>query len=1305
MAQRQVIKPTTLEKEPEAPILSEIQELAKKLIKESYIIWHDPGITSLENDTFKPHMKYFCTIEMFSDWQEASIFIRNTQKPCHVITSGKNGEIFIQSVTDQPHVLSIYVFCENIAYHTDWTKNYPKILCTEEKFDNLISTMKEFILKWQKEELSQGAEFPAFSPFYKPKTSLEETLLKYYLKEDLNSDDRKEAKEDFIELSQAIFVNEAETVTTFEQNYNEYNANEILNLYKGNTFVSKTINKSLKMCTVDSIKYTRFILKDLEHAIREQDLFQNNDYCGVLYQEALLENNEWLQIQENVGIDIELLGFFSAQKIVKSSIDDETKNTLITIIIPGFESIENKPRGLIEDNGVITFNIKSKFKILEANYENNYQNLVLLYNQDRIQEYIQQKNPSYEIPLHEIESLKCSTCTLKSSTLYTSLNSNKTEYLCEACALKSQEKSPLLWLHEKLTTTCDQSQSLKIQGLIINYPTTTSSDLPAFYGYICHECHQTKPNHSFQCIDCNKLYCDKCLNQREECASKGHVLILERSPYSFWKDSPQNLEKSQGLDLFQQGESSFQSKDYSKAITYYEDFLKENNTNQHLQAISYQNLGYSYYYNQTSPPDYQKSLEYYLKTLDIKKTLYTESHLNIARTYLSLAQVYEILKDPQQTIQSYEKAIEIQHKNYGNNHQDLVDSYKKLASVYQTLQKNNQKSLELHEKAIDIQKSLQGKHHISIAEAYYDLANTCNELEENKKALDLHSKALKLKKLNYGEKHQKIVDSYKMIALTLSELNDHIKAVEFINKAIELQKTLTDSPNTPIMAFLYNYQGQIFTKSEEYKEALDAHFKALEIFKIAHTKMHPSTISTYIKLASVHKSLQKYEKSTYFLSRALEDAKSLYGKNHAEIASIYENLAEISQLTGDNPKAMSYLTKVLMIKRSLYGEIHKETALTYNTIASISFITHDYNAALQFYSVGLEIERLTYGNEHEKVAISYSNIGKTYAELNELQKALDSFVKSLEVNRVIYKEENLYIAASYNNIGSVYVSLKQYEQALHFYTLSLEIINRREGEDPINLANLYNNIGSVHTNLGDFTMALQFHAKALEIQTNLHGHDHISTVPSLTYLAAINDSLAELYKAEVLYSKAIEIVKTTKGKNQETMNLTLCLAAVYENQEKYHKAIRWYLKVIELKKLLGGELYPEMADYYEKLGLVYNLSGDYQKATEIFFKAVDLHKAAVAEDPGVNARIANCYNYLGGICYNLSSFPKAIELFSKSLEIRKEIYGERSAEVASLYGNLGALHRKMGQQQKAMEYLLKARMAFQNIDAEVLDQN
>ena len=109
--------------------------------------------------------------------------------------------------------------------------------------------------------------------------------------------------------------------------------------------------------------------------------------------------------------------------------------------------------------------------------------------------------------------------------------------------------------------------------------------------------------------------------------------------------------------------------------------------------------------------------------------------------------------------------------------------------------------------------------------------------------------------------------------------------------------------------------------------------------------------------------------------------------------------------------------------------------------------------------------------------------------------------------------------------------------------------------------------------------------------------------------------------------------------------------------------------------------------FLNNLGSAWSNLGDNQKAIEFYTKALDIDLAVYGDQ---HPDVAIDYNNLGSAWSELGDNQKAIEFYTKALDIGLAVYGDQHPAVATRYNNLGSAWSNLGDNQKAIEFYTKA---------------
>ena len=108
--------------------------------------------------------------------------------------------------------------------------------------------------------------------------------------------------------------------------------------------------------------------------------------------------------------------------------------------------------------------------------------------------------------------------------------------------------------------------------------------------------------------------------------------------------------------------------------------------------------------------------------------------------------------------------------------------------------------------------------------------------------------------------------------------------------------------------------------------------------------------------------------------------------------------------------------------------------------------------------------------------------------------------------------------------------------------------------------------------------------------------------------------------------------------------------------------------------------------YFE--GEIHCQNRDYKKALECLQSSLDLTEELLK----VDTNLARCYNAMGNCCYGLDKPQKALEFYTKALDMRKELSGgsERHYDMPMYKNQIGTVYEAQGEYGKAVEWYKEA---------------
>jgi tetratricopeptide (TPR) repeat protein len=146
--------------------------------------------------------------------------------------------------------------------------------------------------------------------------------------------------------------------------------------------------------------------------------------------------------------------------------------------------------------------------------------------------------------------------------------------------------------------------------------------------------------------------------------------------------------------------------------------------------------------------DYESSLEWHHKSLELKMRTLRSDDPSLAESYSSMGCVYDDKRNYSNSLESYEKALSILKQAFGENHLKVAQCLDSMGLVYNN-EKKYSEAIEYHQKALAImQDHLPANHHqlglihTSIGNLYRNLGQYDLAMEHYKLSLNICKKSL-----------------------------------------------------------------------------------------------------------------------------------------------------------------------------------------------------------------------------------------------------------------------------------------------------------------------------------------------------------------------------------------------------------------------------------------------------------------------------------------------------------------------------------------------------------------------------------
>ncbi len=427
------------------------------------------------------------------------------------------------------------------------------------------------------------------------------------------------------------------------------------------------------------------------------------------------------------------------------------------------------------------------------------------------------------------------------------------------------------------------------------------------------------------------------------------------------------------------------------------------------------------------------------------------------------------------------------------------------------------------------------------------------------------------------------------IAINQDKLKQYTSAKASIGEAVQLARIWKDKTT---LAYALDYQGLSAYERKDYEQSIESYSESEKIYQQLNDLKR--VISTKKNIANI---LRDMKKSSLALAKHQERLKLTEKTDAATQADILWDMAFI------------YGIERKTIKKS--EEFYLEAIKHYQSLGDTS-----------------------------SVVTVYGNIGYNYRDINDSTTAYKFHQKGI-----------LYVEKSRRYHDIILAHEKMANTARHFKNRNKEMIHNRlaisyakvQG-DWVKAASLANVIGDALTDMKQFDQALEAYQEGMEFgKKGNNPAAEASNVWDFSYVSGEN--LGKRDQALAGYQRAFKLYLLA----HDSVNAATMLSNVGQvlwKKKEFEKAIAAHQEAIEFSKLCKN--FDQIAYSWSKLADLY------RETNNPVASAVSLSESVLAlEMLNDSTRISAGYFDLGRSYLSAKDYPKALEAFDRSLQIRK----------------------------------------------------
>jgi adenylate cyclase len=255
-------------------------------------------------------------------------------------------------------------------------------------------------------------------------------------------------------------------------------------------------------------------------------------------------------------------------------------------------------------------------------------------------------------------------------------------------------------------------------------------------------------------------------------------------------------------------------------------------------------------------------------------------------------------------------------------------------------------------------------------------------------------------------------------------------------------------------------------------------------------------------------------------------------------------------------------------------------------------------------------------------------------------------------------------------LGQGYAQLGNFQEADTRFKESLAIFEEIGSRDGI--SNILSNLGSIYFLFGDDSKSIEYHLQALKVAEEIDNKLRIAT--SLNNIGSVYANKRDTYiDALKYYHRALPIfeqIDNVTGVSFASGNI----GEIYFKQGLYNTARPYFERALEIDR---GTTYSIFS--LSHLGSIYAEQGEFEKAFEFHFEAVD-----IAESQNARQDLAQSLLMLAKSWEKRGNYLKSIEAYRRALKISEELKIRQEMRLA--YEGLALAYARLGDFKNAYTY-------------------
>ncbi len=677
---------------------------------------------------------------------------------------------------------------------------------------------------------------------------------------------------------------------------------------------------------------------------------------------------------------------------------------------------------------------------------------------------------------------------------------------------------------------------------------------------------------------------------------------------------------------------------------------------------------------------FEAAIPYYRGALTIYRHTDGDSAEFVGSLHFYLAQAQRGAKQYEAAIAEYDTAAAIYRREYGPDDSSVGILYAQIAMTQQQ-RGDHPQALAFFNKAIPILRTATDADSTDLLDALELAGDSYIALNQSKAAAESYAEAFPKRRAASGDTTIAVMDLANKIANLYLAGQDTLKAIEFWELTVQLVQGRFGLRNYSLAAVCQNL-GYLYRGNGNFAQAI-------ERFRLAQAIYEAQSSPDLLKIAECYRQIgaiffddtaQRDSAAVNFIAE-IEYAEQGGQDTTAAITDAYVNAGATLRLSGAPERAGPYLQHALALRQILFGPDSEFTGYAaYQLGQALSQAGQDSAALI---SLQLAVNIYTKQKEDSRIRAVWSceTMAQIYERAQRFDRAVSAYRQALTIVQPLRENYRELTGNLYLGLGKAYHRQSQPDSALAALEQALELRLLLYHPEDLKVDAVYDAIQALHD---DFQGLQKLESRLIEKK----GKDHPHIADLYRRMGKFCEEKGRLAQAMDYANRRLEILTALpETRSTDLADAYRDLGWALRN-EHHIEALAAYQKAIAIWLKTEGDSSYSVAAAYDQIGFIYNTIDDNARALEYFTKALNMYRAKYGEN---SLDVAMTYSHLAMVQgFYAAHYDSAIALFNKALAIKKTLFGEDDPEIATSLLDMAFTLAQQGATQPAIEFYKQA---------------